>query len=93
MFMMSSLPSLLSTESPEDYESVDTVLSFGADSTESCVDINITDDSVVEQIESFIVTLEGSPDLDDSVSLSPTQGMITIIDDDGEFKVTSTVVW
>ena len=75
--------------SPEDYESVDTVLSFGAGSTESCVDINIREDSFVEQPETFIVALERPPDLDDRVSLSPTQGVITIIDD-GESKVTST---
>ena len=72
---------------------MDTVLIFGANSTEICTDINIRDDNIVEQVESFIVTLEGPPDLDDRVSLSPTQGVITIISDDGESKVTSTVVW
>ena len=59
------------------------------------MDINIRNDSFVEQTETFIVTLERPPDLDDSVSLSPTQAVIEIIDDDGECKVTSTaaVVW
>ena len=67
--------------SPEDYESVDTVLMFGADSTESCVDIHIGNDSVVERTEIFRVILEGPPGLDDSVPLSPTQGVIAIIND------------
>ena len=86
--MSFTLPFLLFVESPEDYESVDTVLTFGTNSAESCVDINIADDSVVEQLELFIVTLERPPDLDDRVSLSLTQGVIVIINDDGESKAT-----
>ena len=66
---------------------------FGADSTESCMDINITDDSVVERTEIFRVILEGPPGLDDSVSLNPTQGVVVIINDDGGFKVTLCVVY
>ena len=57
---------------------------FGANTREQCVAISIRDDDVVEQTESFIVTLEGPPNLSDIVSLSPTKQTITIINDDGE---------
>ena len=67
---------------------MDRVLAFGANIEERCVPISIRDDGIVEQIESFYVTLEKSPDLD-SVLLSPTQHMITIINDDGEPKLKS----
>ena len=83
----------LSAVSPDDYCAVDTVVRFGANTREQCVDISIRDDDVVEQTESFIVTLERPPDLNDSVSLSPTKQTITIINDDGESKLKSYSVW
>ena len=49
--------------------------------------ISIRDDDVVEQRESFIVTLKGPSDLNDGVSLSPTHRII-ISDDDSESKLT-----
>ena len=63
---------------------MDTLLTFEPNSTESCVGINIINDIAIEQVVSFIVTLEAPADLDDRVSLSPAQGSVTIIDDDGE---------
>ena len=48
------------------------------------MNIAITNDEVVEQTESFYVTLERTAGLNNSVSLSPTRKMITIINDDGE---------
>ena len=68
-------------------------MSFGANTEEQCVNISIRDDNVVEQTESFYVTLEGPSDLDDSVSLGPIQQVITIINDDGEPKLKSHSLW
>ena len=87
------IPLPLSVESPEDYRAVDTVLTFGANTPEQCVNISIRDDDVVEQTESFIVTLERPLDLNNSVSLSPTQQTITIINEDGKSTLKSYSVW
>ena len=91
MFLADSVNDLIllpphSAESPDDFESVDTVLTFRSNTPEQCVVISIRDDDIVEQRESFYVTLEGPPGLDDRVSLGPTQQMVVIIDDDGEPK-------
>ena len=81
----------LTLVSVEDYVSVDTLLTFEANTVESCVDITIVDDKALEQVESFIVTLERPPDLHDRITLNPTQGKISITDDDGEFKITINI--
>ena len=85
--------SLLSADSADDYTAVDIVLPFRANTPELCVPISITNDDVVEQVESFYVTLERTPGLDDSVLLGPTQKMIPIVNDDGEPKLMSHSVW
>ena len=75
----------LSADSPGDYNSMDTILSFEPNGAESCVDVIIQNDNITEQTESFTVTLERTSDLDDRVILNHTDGMISIIDDDSEF--------
>ena len=76
----------LFADSPEDYISMDTLLLFEPNDAESCVDVIIQNDNIVEQTESFTVTLEKSLDLNDRVILNHTDRTISIIDDDGESK-------
>ena len=54
-------------------------MSFGANSAESCVNITITNDEVVEQTESFYVTLERTAGLNNRVSLSPTRKIVMMM--------------
>jgi hypothetical protein len=68
--------------SPEDYTHVNTNLIFEANEAEVCVDICIENDSVAEQTESFVVSLERTPDLHRRIILHPTEGTIVINDDD-----------
>ena len=52
----------------------------------SCVEVQITDDDVVEQDESFEVLLEAPPDLDTTrVVIAQGVTVVNIDDDDGEF--------
>ena len=82
-----SLPHSISADSPEDYIAVDTVLTFGANDAESCVGVIIRNDSIQEHTEMFSVILERTPDLDDRVTLNNTEGIMSIIDDDGGSKI------
>ena len=59
------------------------MLAFGACDTKLCTDITIVEDMVVELTESFDVTLERSPSLDDGITFSPADGEVEIIDNDG----------
>ena len=47
--------------------------------------MQITDDDVVEQRESFDLILEGPPDLDSSVVITQGVAVVYILDDDGTF--------
>lgn len=49
--------------------------------TESCVQIVLLEDSIVENDEVFSVVLEST---DPDVVLSPTSARVTIVDDDGK---------
>ena len=52
----------------------------------SCVEVQITDDDVVEQDESFEVLLEAPPDLDTTrVVIAQGVTVVNIDDDDGKF--------
>ena len=71
--------------SPIDYDSVSTILTFDACSTQQCTEIPIVNGMRVEQTESFFLTLEGTPDLDRRITLGPVNGMVAIWDDDGMY--------
>ena len=83
---------LIYADAPSDFVDPDVDLTFDANNLEHCVDIIIVNDLIVEEIESFIVTLEKTSDLDDRVFLDPRMGMIAIRNDDGESKVTIGIV-
>ena len=57
---------------------------FGACDRRHCVNVSIVDDDVLEMTESFTVTLERTPGLNDRIKLNPVDGVIEIPDNDGE---------
>ena len=78
-----------SVENPMDYLELNTILSFAACETRSCVNVTIVDDLVDEPdlIEFFHYTLERTPGLDPRISLDPVDGVVEIIDDDGKYSL------
>ena len=66
-----------------DYGFVSDILSFDTCETRHCTEIPIVDDLRVEVSESFLVTLERTPGLDDRITLDPDNGVVNITDDDG----------
>lgn len=58
-------------------------VSFAPCQTYSCETITITSDPVVENRESFTVTLERTSDLDNRITLSPVNASVVINDSDG----------
>ena len=67
-----------------DYIGLPTILNFPACETKQCVDV-IVDDEVLENVESFHVTLERTLGLDMRITLDPVDGVVEITDDDGLF--------
>ena len=68
-----------------DYIGLSTILMFEACQRRRCVNVTIVDDEVLETvIESFTVTLERTPGLDNRIALRPVDGVFEIRDDDGE---------
>ena len=57
------------------------------------MNITVTDDEILEDDESFEMTLEPTPDLDSRIILGPATAEINIIDDDGVFLYTVYSVW
>ena len=62
---------------------MDTLLSFAACQIRSCVNVSIINDVVLENVESFDVTLERTLGLDSRITLNPVDGVIEITDNDG----------
>ncbi|ETW92157.1 MAG: hypothetical protein ETSY2_54335 [Candidatus Entotheonella gemina] len=77
--------STFSAVAPMDYGAVSTVVMFDECETQSCNPILIVDDDVLENVESFNVTLERTPGLDVRITLDPVDGEIEITDNDGRF--------
>ena len=74
----------LPPESPNDYVAVSTTIEFDSCEVVQCIDMNLHDDMMHEMVESFAVTLERTPDLDDRITLSPVDGEIEIVDNDSK---------
>ena len=66
-----------------DYGGVDTILMFAACQMRSCVEVSIVNDTVLENVESFDVTLQRTPDLDTRITLTPVDAVVEITDNDG----------
>ena len=63
-----------------DYTALSEILMFAACERRQCVDIFIEDDGIPEQVESFFVALESTPNLDGRITLEPVDGEIEILD-------------
>lgn len=72
------------TESPMDYIATITILSFAACQERECVHIDIIDDSVQEEIETFRITLQRTTGLDSRITFSLDVGVIEIEESDGK---------
>ena len=66
-----------------DYLELNTILSFAACETRRCVEVTIVDDLVDEPNEIFHYTLGRTIGLDPRISLNPVDGVVEIIDNDG----------
>ena len=64
------------------------VLPFAPCDKRICVDVPIVDDEIVENVDTFEVTLERPPGLDSSITLVPVDGIVEISDNDGKYDVT-----
>ena len=61
-----------------DYIGLSTFLRFPACEAKQCVDVTTVDDNVLENVESFDVTLERTPGLDMRITLDPVDGVVEI---------------
>ena len=66
--------------SPMDYGNISINLSFDSCEIRQCTEIRIVDDMIMEMTESFLVTLERTPGLDDRITLNPVNGLVEILD-------------
>ena len=71
-----------------DYTEPGNPVRFPRCAMQHCVEITITDDNVLEPLESFTVSLRRSRSFGNKIRLEPdgTEIEIVIIDDDGMFK-------
>ena len=67
-----------------DYDEISVVFMFEACTTRVCEALSIVDDDVSERTESFYLTLERTNDLDSRIILNPSDGEVTILNDDGK---------
>ena len=65
-----------------DFTEVSMVRVVSAATTESCIDITVNDDSILEGIESFTVNLESAEDHSVQIG-SISSALIMILDNDG----------
>ena len=59
----------------------------------SCVRVSIVDDELMENDESFNVTLERTADLDSRIRLDPVVGVVEITDNDGRYRMRNICTW
>ena len=78
--------------SPDDFTSVNTSLTFAPLQSRVCVNVTIIMDNVVEQTESFSVSIIAE-NMYDNIELGPRTSLdITIINDDGEFIYIAQII-
>ena len=77
----------LFTVSGADYSEPEDSVRFPGCEKEYCTDIKITDDNVLEPLETFTISLMRSSGIGNEIRLEPDTMEIVIIDDDGMFVV------
>ena len=58
-------------------------LKFEVGQTQSCTNVSIVKDDVIEPIKRFTVSLLQTPDLDPRITLDPDTAQVEIVDRDG----------
>lgn len=66
-----------------DQSNTSEILRFEICERKVCTLLSIVDDDIAEEGESFNITLERTPDLQGIIELYPVNGVVSIIDDDG----------
>jgi hypothetical protein len=66
-----------------DYEAANAILTFGICDIRKCLEIRIVDDSLGEEEERFSIFLGRTPRLDSRIVLTPVNGEVQIMDNDG----------
>lgn len=69
-----------------DYNNISETVNFYGCQRQHCVDIAIVDDEVLENTESFSITLLPTYDFDSAITIEPAVGQIMIRDNDGIIK-------
>ena len=69
-----------SLSDPDDYEAVDSELTFDSTRARACVTIVIQDDDLLENTEEFQLSLTTN---EDEVILDPVEAIVSITDTDG----------
>ena len=64
---------------------MDTILRFSACDRKNCVKVFIVNDIILENDESFDLTLERTTGLDSRITLNPVNGVVEITDNDGRY--------
>ena len=77
----------ISADAIDDYTPINEMYRFSANQRRLCVNISIVDDMIVEQRESFSITLERTPDLNSRITLFPDSAEVVIPNNDGEMVV------
>ena len=72
-----------------DYNASSANFIFDGDPQEACIRINITNDDLTEQSESFLVIINTTI-TSQTVSLNPAYAFVTITDDEGKLAVGKT---
>lgn len=81
-------------ESDSDYSTQSTViLQFDVCDKRTCATVGIVDDVVIESVESVFVSLEETPGTSSAISLTVVNGVINIMDDDGELTSLVCIHW
>ena len=77
-----------------DYTLNDRALNFGACSKKECLTVDIIDDDLIEDTETFTITLQPpSQDFTERIILSPNVTTVTIEDEDSKFPDLSLVFY
>ena len=64
----------------DDFVPVSTALRFERCGNRSCTNISIQSDLIMEETETFTITLDRTLGLDPRIQLDPSEGVVTIFD-------------
>ena len=65
----------------DDFVPASTPLKFGRCGNRSCINIPIQSDEIMEETETFTISLDRTIGLDSRIQLDPSEGVVAIFDD------------